>query len=66
MVVWGRFSIDNIILHIFLSLPACSAYTDMVYSKEQEHDVTTSMMAKAILPLKTLAFIPSWNMIGLE
>ena len=33
--------------------------TDMVYSKELEGDVTTSAMAKAILRLKTLAFIPS-------
>ena len=35
------------------------ACTDMVYSKEIEHDVTTTAMAKAILRLKTLAFIPS-------
>ena len=46
------FSIDTTILHTFLS---ASAYTDTVYSK----DVTTSSMAKAILRLKTVAFIPS-------
>ena len=28
-------------------------------SQELEHDVTTSAMAKAILRLKTLVFIPS-------
>ena len=49
-------SVDTSILHTFLSAPA---YTDMVYSKELEHDVTTTAMAKAILHLKTLAFIPS-------
>ena len=31
----------------------------MVYSKELERDVTNTAMAKAILRLKTLAFIPS-------
>ena len=63
MVVWGV-SVDTCtkILHTFLSAPAC---TDMVYSKELEPDVTTTAMAKAILRLKTLAFIPSKNMIGL-
>ena len=55
------FSIDTTILNKFLSAPAC---TDMVYLKELEHDVTTTAMAKAILRLKTLAFIPSENMIG--
>ena len=50
---------DTTILHTFLSALACTACTDMVYSKELERDVTTSMMAKAILRLKTLAFIPS-------
>ena len=34
-------------------------YTDMVWSKELEFDVATSAMAKAILRLKTLVFIPS-------
>ena len=53
------FSIDTTILHTFLSTPACSACTDMVYSKELERDVTTTGMAKAILRLKTLALIPS-------
>ena len=36
----------------------------MVYSKELERDVTTIAMAKAMLRLKTLAFIPSQNMMG--
>ena len=58
MVVWGV-SVDTIILHTFLSAPACTACTDMVYSKELERDVTTSVMGKAILCLKTLVFIPS-------
>ena len=35
----------------------------MVYSKELEHDVTATTMVRAILRLKTLALIPSWNMI---
>ena len=55
MVVWGV-SVDTTILHTFLSAAAC---TDMVYSKEQERDITTTAMAKATLRLKTLAFIPS-------
>ena len=61
MVVWGV-SVDTTILHKFLSAPACTACTactDMVYSKELERDVTTSAMAKAILRLKSLVFIPS-------
>ena len=36
-----------------LSEPACTACTNMVYSKELERDVTTT--AKALLRLKTLA-----------
>ena len=55
MVVCGV-SVDTTILHMFLSTPTC---TDMVYSKELERDVTTTAMAKVILCLKTLAFIPS-------
>ena len=55
----GAASVDTTILHTFLSAPACTACTDMVYSKELERDVTTTPMAKAILLLKTLAFIPS-------
>ena len=51
MVVWDV-SVDIAILHTFLSAPAC---TDMVYSKELEHDVTTTVMAEAILRLQTLA-----------
>ena len=58
MVVWGV-SVDTTILHTFLSAPACTTCTDMVYSKELERDVTTSAMAKAILRLKTLVIIPS-------
>ena len=57
-MVWGV-SVDTTILHAFLSAPACTACTDMVYSKALEHDVTTTAMAKAILRLKTLAFILS-------
>ena len=49
--------------HTYFSVPACNACTDMVYSKELERDVTTTAMTKAILRLKTLAFIPSQNMI---
>ena len=55
---WGV-SVDTTILHTFLSTPVCTACTDMVYLKELERDVTTSAMAKAILRLKTLVFIPS-------
>ena len=58
MVIWG-FSVDTTILHTFLSAPAWIACTEMVYSKALERDVTTTTMAKAILHLKTLAFIPS-------
>ena len=59
------FSSDNTtILHTFLSAPLCTAHTDMVYSKELERDVITIAMAKVMLRLKTLAFIPSQNMIG--
>ena len=53
---FGSVSVDTTILYTFLSAPAC---TDMVHSKELERDVTTTAMAKAILRLKTLAFIPS-------
>ena len=59
MEVWGCFSIETTILHTFLSSPACTTCPDMVYTKELERDVTTTAMAKAILRLKTLAFIPS-------
>ena len=52
-------SVDTTILHTFLSAPACTACTVMVYPKDLERDVTTTAMAKAILRLKTLAFIPS-------
>ena len=59
--LWGV-SVDTTILHTFLSAPICTACTDMVYSKELKRHLTTTAMA--ILRLKTLAFIPSWNMIG--
>ena len=55
MVVWGV-SVDTTILHTFLVAPVCTA---MVYSKDLERDVTTSVMAKGILRLKTLVFILS-------
>ena len=58
MKLWSV-SVDTTILHTFLSAPACIVFTDMVYSKELEREVTTTAMAKAILGLKTLAFIPS-------
>ena len=58
MVVWGVY-VDTTILHTFLSAPVCTACTDMIYSKELELDITTTVMGKAILRLKTLAFIPS-------
>ena len=35
----------------FFSAAACTACTDMVYSKELERDVTTRAMAKALLRL---------------
>ena len=52
-MVWGV-SVDTTILHTFLSAPACTSCTDMVYSKELERGVTTTAMAEAILHLKTL------------
>ena len=58
MEIWGV-SVDTAILHAFLPKTACTACTDMVYSKELERDVTTTAMAKTIQRLKTLAFIPS-------
>ena len=51
MVDWGV-SADTLIIHTFLSAPAC---TDMVSSKELERDVTTNAMAKEPPRLKTLA-----------
>ena len=51
VVVWCV-SVDTTVLHTFLSAPAC---TSIVYSKEQERDVTATAMAKALLRLKTLA-----------
>ena len=54
MVVWGV-SVDTTILHTFLYSPACTACTEMVYSKELERDVTTTAIAMAILRLKTMA-----------
>ena len=49
----GLVCFSTTILHTFFSEPACTACTNMVYSKELERDVTTT--AKAILRLKTLA-----------
>ena len=60
---FGGVSADTTILHAFLPTPACTACTDMVNSQELERDFTTTAMAKAILRLETLAFIPSYNMI---
>ena len=51
VVVWG-ISVDTTIIHTFFSSPAC---TDMVYSKELERDVTTTVMAKELKLLKKLA-----------
>ena len=61
MEMWkfGGVSVDTTILHTFLSPPACTSCTDMVYSKELERDFTTTAMGKAMLRLKTLAYIPS-------
>ena len=56
---FGGVSVDTTIFHTFLSAPSCTACTDMVYSKELERDIATTAMAKSILHLKTLAFIPS-------
>ena len=46
---FGGVSVDTTILNTLLSAPTCTAYNDMVYSKELERDVTTTVMAKAIL-----------------
>ena len=54
MVVWGV-SVDTTIIHTFFFAPACTACTDMVYSKELEPDVTTTVMAQELPRLKTLA-----------
>ena len=51
MVGWGV-STDTLMIHTFLSAPAC---TDMVFSKELERKVTTNTMAKEPSRLKTLA-----------
>ena len=52
VVVWCV-SVDTTILHTFLSEPACTACTNIVYSKELERDDKTTV--KALLRLKTLA-----------
>ena len=49
---FGGVSADTLIIHTFLSAPAC---TDMVSSKELERDVTTNAMAKEPPRLNTLA-----------
>ena len=56
---FGGVSVDTKILNTFLFAPASTACTDMVCLKELKRDVTTTAMAKAILRLNTLAFIPS-------
>ena len=60
--LWCFSSYDTTILHTFLSVPVCTACTDMVYLKELERDITTIVMG--MLRLKTLAFIPTQNMTG--
>ena len=52
VVVWFV-SVDTTLLYTFLFAPACTACTNIIYSKELERDVTTK--AKALLGLKTLA-----------
>ena len=54
MVAWSV-SVDASIIHTFLSSPAC---TDMVYSKELEHDIASTATAKELPRLKT-GIIPS-------
>ena len=54
---WFGFFFSRYYITRILSAPACIACTDMVYLKALACDVTTT--AKAILRLKTLAFIPS-------
>ena len=44
MVAWGV-SVNTTIIHTFLTSPAC---TDMVYSKEIEHDATTTALVKEL------------------
>ena len=48
MDLWkfGVFPINTTILQTFLSASACTACTDMVYSKELDRDVTTTAMAR--------------------
>ena len=53
LVVVRCVSVDTTISYTFLSKPACTACTNMVYPKELERDDTTA--AKALLRLKTLA-----------
>ena len=55
----GCFSRYYNITHISLPRLHARHVLTLVYSKELECDVTTTAMAKAILRLKTLAFIPS-------
>ena len=57
MVIWCV-SIDTTILHTFLSKPACTACTNMVYSKELERDVTpTAPENFGITPYRTLSVL---------
>ena len=51
VVVWGV-SVDTTIIHTFITAPAC---TGKVYWMELERDITTTVMAKELLRLITLA-----------
>ena len=55
LVVVLGVSVDTTIIHTFLSGAACTACTDIVYSKELEQNVTTTAMEKELPSLKTLA-----------
>ena len=57
---WWKFGVFQKILQYYTQFsPRLHACTDIVNSKELECDITTTAMVKAILRLKTLAFIPS-------
>ena len=56
MVAWG-ISVDTTIIHTFLSAPACTGCTDIVYSKELECDIKTTAMAKELPCLKNFGII---------
>ena len=54
-MVFEGVSVDTTILHTFFSATTCTASTGMVYSKELERDVTTTVIAKELQRLITLA-----------